>query len=135
MSDPKADLAKSWLKKAKRDLETAQRLAKGPEPFLDTAIYHYHQSAEKALKGFLVFNNQRFEKTHDLSILIQSAIPFNEKFSLLFGDGETLTPYVTIFRYPGEDTEPSKEEFDNAAKAANNIFNFIMNLLPTEVHS
>jgi HEPN domain-containing protein len=133
MSDPKIDLTKSWLKKAKRDLETAQRLAKEPEPLLDTAIYHYHQAAEKALKGFLVFNNQRFEKTHDLSVLIQLAIPFNEKFSTLLDDGEILTPYVTTFRYPGEDIEPTKEEFDNAAKSANNIFNFIINLLPAEI--
>jgi HEPN domain-containing protein len=55
MSEPKNELTQSWLKKAKRDLETARKLAKDPEPLLDTAIYHFQQAAEKALKGFLVF--------------------------------------------------------------------------------
>jgi hypothetical protein len=52
----------------------------------------------------------------------------------LLDDGETLTPYVAAFRYPGEVLEPSKEEFENAVKAANNIFNFVISILPSEVH-
>lgn len=122
MSDPKFELTKSWLKKSKRDLETALRLSREPDPYSDTAIYHYQQCAEKALKGFVVFNNIRFEKAHDLSVLLQLIIPINEKFSSLIDEADTLTPYSTTFRYPGEDIEPTKEEFDEIAKSTNNIF-------------
>jgi hypothetical protein len=82
----------------------------------------------------LFFNNQRFEKTYDLSVLIQLAMHFNEGFSSLLEDGETLTPYATAFRYPGEEIEPLNEEFDLAAKSANNIFDFVISLLPDTVH-
>ena len=34
------ELAGNWLLKAQRDLATARKLAAGPEPYLDTAIYH-----------------------------------------------------------------------------------------------
>ena len=134
MSDPKNELTKSWLIKARRDLETAERLAKEPEPFFDTAIYHYQQAAEKVLKGFLVFNNKRFEKTHDLNVLIQLAMTINEKFSSLLDAGDILTPYATTFRYPGEDAEPTKEEFDEATLSANKIYNFVLETLPKEVN-
>ena len=77
----KNKLVKSWLAKAKRDLETARRLSQEPDPYLDTAIYHLQQAAEKAVKGFLVFHDQRFEKTHDIEVLMQLAIVYNKDFS------------------------------------------------------
>ncbi|MFZ0456058.1 MAG: HEPN domain-containing protein [Ignavibacteriaceae bacterium] len=132
--NPKSELVKNWLIKAKRDLNTAKRLSKEPEPYLDTAIYHCQQAVEKAVKGFLVFNDIRFEKTHDIEVLIQLAIPVNEEFSNWLDAGETLTPYATAYRYPGENVEPSKEEFDEALKTASDIFSFILNILPVEVH-
>ena len=39
------ELAGNWLLKAQRDLATARKLAAGPEPYLDTAIYHCQQAA------------------------------------------------------------------------------------------
>jgi HEPN domain-containing protein len=48
--DAKLELVKNWLAKANRDLASAQRLAAGPEPFLDTASYHCQQAVEKAPK-------------------------------------------------------------------------------------
>jgi hypothetical protein len=40
MVDPKAALVHAWLTKAQSDLGTAIKLAKGPDAYLDTAIYH-----------------------------------------------------------------------------------------------
>ncbi len=134
MSNPKNDLVKNWLLKAKRDLDTAKRLAGEPEPYLDTAIYHCQQAAEKAIKGLLVFYDQRFEKTHDIEVLIQIAIRFNKEFSSLLDSGNILTPYVAAYRYPGDIIEPSKEEFNEASDAANKIYIFVLKALPNEVH-
>jgi HEPN domain-containing protein len=47
--EAKHELVRSWLVKAARDLASASRLAAGPEPYLDTAIYHCQQAAEKAV--------------------------------------------------------------------------------------
>jgi HEPN domain-containing protein len=41
---------RAWLIKAKRDLDSAVRLAADVEPYLDTAIYHCQQAGEKAVK-------------------------------------------------------------------------------------
>lgn len=52
--DAKRSLVRRWLTKSRRDLLSAKRLARGSEPYLDTAIYHCQQCAEKAIKGWLV---------------------------------------------------------------------------------
>jgi HEPN domain len=41
----------------------------GQEPYLDTAVYHCQQAAEKALKAFLTARDIAFEKTHNLVAL------------------------------------------------------------------
>ncbi len=80
MDETKSDLVKAWLLKAQRDLIAARKLSGEDEPFLDIAIYHCQQAAEKAIKGFLVYRDQRFEKTHDLRILLELALPFEAGF-------------------------------------------------------
>jgi len=134
MSAAKNELVKSWLTKAKRDLESAQRLSQEPDPYLDTAIYHCQQAAEKAIKGFLVFHDHRFEKTHDIEVLMQLAIAYNKDFSSWLDAGDTLTPYVAAYRYPGDVIEPSKEEFAEALKLADGIVSFVIKSLPKEVY-
>jgi len=81
MSEAKKQLVQSWLTKAQRDLASARVLAASSPPLLDTAIYHCQQAAEKAVKGFLVFCDQEFEKVHDIEVLIQSAVPYEASFS------------------------------------------------------
>lgn len=62
MDEKKRDTVNAWLVKAQRDLNVAQKLSSDEEPHLDAAIYHCQQAAEKAIKAYLVFQNQRFEK-------------------------------------------------------------------------
>ncbi|MEW5986439.1 MAG: HEPN domain-containing protein [Chloroflexota bacterium] len=65
----KLKLVRNWLVKAQHDLASAQKLAEGSDPYLDVAIYHRQQAAEKAIKGFLVFQDRPLAKTHDLVAL------------------------------------------------------------------
>jgi len=53
--EAKRDLVRRWLVKAWHDLAAARKLAGGPDAYLDVAIYHCQQAAEKALKAFLAF--------------------------------------------------------------------------------
>ena len=55
MTDAKAQLVRNWLTKAQHDLASARVLAESTPPLLDTAIYHCQQAAEKAIKGYLVY--------------------------------------------------------------------------------
>ena len=134
MSEAKKELVQTWLKKAQHDLAAARKLAAGSDPYRDTAIYLCQQAAEKALKGFLVFHDRRFTKTHNIGKLISLAAPFAADFSSWIEVGRTLTPYATIFRYPGEKFEPDRVEFDQALKNADELYQFILSLLPAEVH-
>jgi HEPN domain-containing protein len=124
-------LVREWLTKAERDLEAANRLAK-PEELLDLAIYHCQQGAEKALKGFLIFHDVAFEKVHDLRLLNALAMAVEARFSSWQDVAEGLTPYATEFRYPDDRFEPQRDEFDQALRAATDLYQFILSLLPPE---
>ena len=134
MDDAKRELVQGWLIKSQHDLATARKLSSDPDPYLDTAIYHCQQAAEKAIKGFLVCHDQRFERTHDLRFLVSLAAPFEAGFSSLLDMAERLTPYATAYRYPDDVLEPDRQEFEAALKAADELCTFVLSVLPEEVH-
>jgi HEPN domain-containing protein len=131
--DVKQSLVRNWLKKARRDLLSAKRLARGSEPYLDTAIYHCQQCTEKAIKGWLVYNDLPFEKTHDLRLLVTLASEIESKFTEWFDVAEQVSPYATAYRYPSEILEPTVEEFQTTLRAANKFYEFVCSLLPIEL--
>jgi HEPN domain-containing protein len=116
--------------KARRDLLSAKKLARGKEPYLDTAIYHCQQLAEKVVKGWLVYHDVSFEKTHDLRLLVTLAAEVEPKFTAWHDAAERITPYATAYRYPGEVLEPTEDEFQKAFKAARDFYEFVCSLLP-----
>jgi HEPN domain-containing protein len=129
MVDAKATLVRAWMAKARSDLGTAKKLAQGPDVYLDTAIYHCQQAAEKAIKALLVQNDLRFEKTHDLEVLIARATPVAPGLSKLLDQADRLTPYAVAYRYPGEELVPTAEEFAAALAAAEEVVGCIDSLL------
>ena len=132
MNEAKRQLVQSWLTKAQHDLASARVLAASTEPLLDTAIYHCQQAAEKAVKGFLAFCDQEFERIHDVEVLIRAAAAHEAGFSGWVEVGRHLTPFARIYRYPGTFTEPSREQFNQAMFSAEGFYNFVLSLLPEE---
>ncbi|MCA9972006.1 MAG: HEPN domain-containing protein [Anaerolineales bacterium] len=133
MTDAKAELVRSWLIKAERDLASARVLATSELGLLDTAVYHCQQGAEKAVKGYLVFCDQEFERTHDIEVLIRSAMIHLAEFTDWIDVGIRLTPYARIYRYPGYATEPTVEQFSHALSAAEGLYRFVLSSLPEEM--
>ena len=131
--DAKRSLVRNWLKKARRDLLSARRLARGKDPYFDTAIYHCQQTAEKAVKGWLVYHDQSFEKTHDLRLLVTLASEIEPKFTEWFEVAEQVSPYATAYRYPGEVLEPTEDEFNQTLTASSKFYDFICSLLPIDL--
>jgi HEPN domain-containing protein len=81
MQDAKQELVQQWLLKASHDLIAARTLIeRGPVVF-DMAAYHCQQAAEKAVKAFLVFNDQDPDKTHDVDRLLDHAARFEPAFA------------------------------------------------------
>ena len=64
MDEATRETVRGWLTKAAHDLASARKLATDPDPYLDTAIYHCQQAAEKAVKAWLTFRGVRFARTH-----------------------------------------------------------------------
>lgn len=131
--DAKRSLVRNWIMKARRDLLSAKKLVRGKEPYFDTAIYHCQQLVEKVVKGWLVYNDIPFEKTHDLRLLVTQASDIEPKFNAWLDVAEQVSPYATAYRYPGEVLEPTEEEYLQAFKAASAFYEFVCSLLPPEV--
>ena len=134
MDDAKRDLIRAWLVKSRNDLDTARQISLLPEGHLDTAIYHCQQAAEKAVKAFLIHHGARYERTHDIEVLVDLASAIEPTFSQLADPADALTPYASRFRYPNAAfaMEPQAAEFDEALQPAQRVFDFVFNLLPTE---
>jgi hypothetical protein len=45
-----------------------------------------------------------------------------------------LTLYAAAFRYPGDALDPTREQFDEALSAADSVWQFVLSVLPAEVH-
>jgi HEPN domain-containing protein len=134
MADAPVPEAKAWMIKAWRDLETARRAATGDPPFYDVAVYHCQQAAEKAVKAFLVHHGKSYEKTHDIEVLADLACEVDSNFSKLADAADALTPYATRFRYPNATfaVEPQPTEYAEALQHAQDVYDFVLNLLPSE---
>jgi HEPN domain-containing protein len=133
MNEAKQAEIRKWLIKARHDLGSARRLMEGDEPYLDTAVYHCQQAAEKALKALLTYHDVSFEKTHDLTELLAlsaKADPALDRWRIV---AQELTPYAVRFRYPGDVLEPSRSEAEQALQHAQALVDFIWRLLPKEV--
>ena len=118
------DLAKEWLRYSKSDLITAKHMFEDVYPKeTEIVCYHCQQCAEKALKGFCIFNGIEPLKTHDLIALCQLCMTTEESCSHLLDSCSRLNPYGVTVRYPNE---LSVDEINakNAIAIAQQIFDF-----------
>lgn len=134
MNEAKKLLVRTWLVRAQHDLASAQVLAASRPPLLDTAIYHCQQAAEKAAKGFLAFCDEEVERIHDVEALLRKASFHEPRFAEWIQAGRLLTPYARMFRYPGEPVQPTEPQFKQALSAARELWDFVLSVLPDEVH-
>lgn len=134
MAQPATKLARAWLLKAFSDLDTARQIGGLADGHLDAGIYHCQQAAEKALKGFLVLHGKPFERIHDLGKILEQVVLVNVAFERFEDAADALTPYSVAYRYPDEQGtfEPSRAEFDEALQYAQEIYDFVLGLLPSE---
>ena len=121
-----------WLKKAKSDLKAANLLLIG-EVF-DATVYHTQQSAEKALKAFLVYKKQSIKKTHDLLFLLEECKEFDKRFEIFDQDVADLNPFSTAFRYPDDyEMDPNKELASSSVDKSQRIYKFVLDIISEEL--
>ena len=134
MDEATQELVRGWMTKALHDMQTARIVANATDGPLDTAIYHCQQAAEKSVKAWLQSEDDPFPKTHDIKDLVKRASAINANFEQFAQAADVITPYVSAFRYPGgfDEPMPTQEEFDEALKHAQTIYDFVLNQLPED---
>ena len=90
-----------WFTKAAHDLRAAEVLLAATPPLLGEAAYHCQQAAEKALKGFLSWNDTPFGKTHDLAAIGGLCVTKDASLESLCVRADKLSVFAWAFRYPG----------------------------------
>jgi len=133
MDEAKADEIRAWLLKALHDLQSAEWLLARPDPLCGAAGFHCQQAGEKALKAYLTWRDEPFERTHSLVALIAMCLPFDASFETLRSAATTLTPYAVALRYPGDLPEPTEVEAQEALTLARAVWGLVLERLPPEV--
>jgi len=118
----------SWVRRAINDFKSAKKLFSGKNKFLNTAVFHCQQSVEKILKSFLVYKEIKFEKVHNIVYLLDKCVEVDKTLNKWYQAAEILTPYATIFRYPGGYSEPETEDVKEALNYSKEVINFILDI-------
>ena len=90
-----------WILFASADLQASKMLIDS-DFALAIVFYHCQQSAEKSLKAYLNYRNNRIPKTHDLVGLLNCCILLDSEFKRLAIDAYDLNPFSTSTRYPDD---------------------------------
>jgi HEPN domain-containing protein len=134
MNEESIESVRDWLVISARDLAAALRLRDDGEPFWAIALYLCQQSAEKAIKGYLIHSGQPLTRTHDVGDLLERAAVIEPGFLSWSSAADYLTGFAVRYRYPGEETEPIREDVDEAIDYAETILRQVLAFLPPETH-
>ena len=122
----KIEIVKQWFEKADHDLGTAQVTYLYLPLYRDTIAFHCQQSAEKYLKGYLLFLEIPFKRQHSLNYLLGL---ISEKISIseaLYLNASELEEFAVEIRYPDTLIELTDIEIHQAFDIAKMIRAFVL---------
>jgi HEPN domain-containing protein len=124
-------ITQEWVDKAEGDFATAQRELQVKEKTnYDAVCFHAQQCVEKYLKGYLQESNLDFDKTHELTVLLDALLPIEPTWETMRPMLKVLTGYAVEFRYPGESA--NQEEAGQALKDCLHIRQVVRERLGTD---
>ncbi len=122
-------LVRQWINIAERDMITAERELEFEPNVTDIICFHCQQAIEKSLKAFLVWKNEPFEKTHDLTYLLELCETHGLEFDFLKDKAKTITSYAVKNRYPSAIQKITIDEAREALDIANTLWMLINDLI------
>ena len=87
-----------WLTNSERDLRRAGLLLNDEDA--GGAGFHLQQALEKALKAFLLHHGWRLQRSHDLEMLLETALAFDAELENLRYLCRRVSGYYLADRYP-----------------------------------
>lgn len=123
------EIVKKWCKYAGDDLQVAKNLMETMhnKP-LEIICYHCQQAAEKYLKAYLISKNWGLERTHDLIILLTTAVNYDSDFSNYKKHCSFMNSFGVKVRYPDE-IDVLERDANYAIKFAEEIEGFVLEKL------
>lgn len=89
---------------------------------------------KRALNGYLTWHDRPFQRTHDLSELVQLSSDVDESLLELQRAAKILTPYAIQFRYPADALEPDPTDVLEAIRLTQQVLDLVKEHLPARVH-
>ena len=102
----------------KKDFNLARHLTMERHSYREAIAFHSQQTAEKLLKGFLVYHQVEFPKTHNLGELLDLVATREPTLASALGDITALNPYGVEYRYPGDFPDLTQQDADDAFRLA-----------------
>lgn len=106
---------------AREDLEAARLFLSRPDIAPRHACFLAQQSAEKAIKAALLFEQVDFPYAHDLEML-RTLIPRDWLVATVPVDIVELTDWAVASRYPGRRSDPTVDHAIRAVTLAADVF-------------
>jgi HEPN domain-containing protein len=91
--------------------------------------FHAQQAAEKALKALLASRDVPFRKTHSIEELGRASLDVAPELGPIVDAAVPLTEFAWKFRYPGEITDPSRAEAEEAVALARRVVGNVKRIL------
>ena len=116
-----------WLKCAERDLGASKVMIKSD--FYNGSVFWAHDSVEKSLKAFLVFNHKEGDRTtHDLEKLALDCSHLDNSFSTLIPIVKNINGWGEQVSYPDvEGTfEATVEHCETVISVAEKVYSFVL---------
>jgi HEPN domain-containing protein len=121
MTTPK--IVQQWFKYAHRDIKIAKASLELSSDYKNISAFHAQQCAEKSIKGYLAFNKIRFQKTHNVTQLLDEIAKVDIKLAKKLSKAKTLTVYAVTYRYPDAERKPlTVAKTKTAIKVAEQVF-------------
>jgi HEPN domain-containing protein len=124
---------RGWFLRATHDLGAGATDLNAEPPFTGDAVFHAQQAAEKSMKAFLTWHSRIFGKTHNLTELGNMCSDIDATLKPVVIRATELTDYAWKYRYPGEPSDPPREEAHSALKLAREVYDAVLERLPAEV--
>jgi len=117
MNQNNKSLAKEWFDSADSDFQYAQLGLKEDRIFPQVAFLS-QQIAEKILKGYLVLNDRKPPRFHELPKILDDCVKINQDLEKLRDACELLTGFYVETRYPPDIPEYTKGEISESFEKA-----------------
>ncbi len=93
---------KEWLRFADENLRVAEHELAYEIPAYHTVCFLAQSAAEKFLKGYLIAQGWKLQRTHDIVALLGMCVDYDGAFADLMERGAVLNEYIVAGRYPGD---------------------------------